>query len=165
MTNSPAHHGSQGMIPGDEQMDQLLREFFRNEIPAELEAGPFATATLVAEDARPNHAAPAVQSPGLTIVAQDRSTKSPAGSRGMMTAAVMTSIAACLLAAVALLPGRSDNGQSNQNATAVVPEEESTMPVSSEGQTNSHPVGDNNLTIEEVDSIEIKTAPNTAPQK
>ncbi len=33
MTNSPEHRGSQGMIPGDEQMDQLLRRFLPDDIP------------------------------------------------------------------------------------------------------------------------------------
>lgn len=146
MTNSPANRGSQGMIPGDEQIDQMLREFFRDEIPASLASGPFAE----------SQSTPVTQ---LTIVAQQR-TDAPhsSGSRRMLTVTVITSLAACLLAAVALLPDRS-NGVSSKNSTAVIPETETTMPVSSDGQTQSHPVGDNNLSIEEVDSIDIKSPP------
>ncbi len=57
----------------------------------------------------------------LTIVAEQRTDAAQtSGSRRMLTVTVVTSIAPAFLAAVALLPDRS-NGVSSQNSTAVIP--------------------------------------------
>ncbi len=143
MTNSPAHRGSQGMIPGDEQMDQLLRDFFRKRFQQRW---------------HPVLCRIAINS-GDSADDRCRTTNRRCADFRFSSHVdhdVVTSIAACLLAAVALLPDRSI-GVSSKNSTAVIPETESTMPVSSDVQSQSHSVGDDNLSIEEVDSIDIKS--------
>lgn len=132
MNSSSVNQNAAGMIPNDDQMDQLLRTFFDREVPADLDS-------IVI---------PAVirKSPELTIVTTHGS---PAAvhrnSRGLVVISVIASLAACVIAAVALGP-----------QSTVSPNTESTMPVSSQGRSSDSAIGDDRTSLEEIDAIEIK---------
>ncbi len=121
------------MIPGDDQMDQLLRTFFDREVPADL--GTFAFGR-----------SPEQTSPELTIVSTQAAPRPSHGkSRGLVVISVVASLAACIIAAIAVGP------QSNQQTGSG-----SMMPVSSQGTRSDAAVGDDRTSLEEIDSIEIK---------
>ncbi len=131
MNSSSVNQNTEGMIPSDDQMDQLLRTFFDREVPADLDSVVIPAAIR--------------KSPDLTIVSTHGSMASAhRNSRGLVVVSVITALAACVIAAVALGP-----------QSTVSPNTESTMPVSSQGNGSDSAIGDDKTSLEEIDSIEI----------
>ena len=147
--NSSANWAQNGM-PSDDQMDSLLRDFFRLEVPTQLshplQLNPITTATIAT----------------LTVAPESRLEHSR--TRSARFIAVTTSVAAMALAVLVVISGNDSppaNGSNVANgvieAPAATPNVDEPMLVSPEGdsQAPTTAVGPDGITLEETDSIEL----------
>ena len=147
--NSSANWAQNGM-PSDDQMDSLLRDFFRLEVPTQLshplQLNPIPAATIAT----------------LTVAPESRLEHSR--TRSVRFIAVTTSVAAMALALLVVISGNDSppaNGSNVANAIieapAATPHVDEPMLVSPEGdsQAPTTAVGPDGITLEETDSIEL----------
>jgi len=154
MNDSP--NSRAGRIPSDDQMDGLLRDFFAAETPAALRQ-PFHRIAVAGE---PNTPLVKDQWPAVAAASLPR-------SRRMIVVACVSTLALSLLVAIQTntrqpvkngpLPS-SDLATSTRQSEAPATPVDSLMLVSPNGDTKStvHPVGEDGVTLEETDSIELK---------
>ncbi len=154
MNDSP--NSRAGRIPSDEQMDGLLRDFFAAETPAALRQ-PFHQLAAAGE---PNTPLVKEQWPAVASARLPR-------SRRIIVVACVSTLALSLLVAVQTKSRQpAQNGLLQNSEIATSPQQsaasampvESLMLVSPNGNTKSaaHPVGEDGVTLEETDSIELK---------
>jgi hypothetical protein len=150
MNDNAAINRAESRTPSDDQMDALLRDFFRLEVPTELNQ-PF----------RRNQSATATVA--TLTVAPERRTEQP-GPRSVRFVAVSASVAAMALAVLVVISG--NNGPSSHVSKGAAGGSESPGPtpgidkpmlVSPEGdsRTSTSPVGSDGVTLEETDTIEL----------
>ncbi len=127
----------------DAQLEGMLREFFRNEVPAEL-GRPFVP---------PSHE----NSTTLSIVAASESISTPKNRRSPM--AVISALAAMAMTAVVVMNWDSSASQVPQTSqkTLVVSPDEKMMDVSKDGGAtkSTHVVGEDGVTLEETDGVDL----------
>ena len=147
--NSSANRAQNG-IPSDDQMDFLLRDFFRLEVPTELNH-PLRLNAMAAEAA-------------TTLTVATENIVEPSRPRSVRFIAVALSVAAMALAVLVVI-SRNDvppsNGSNVANgifaAPAATPNDEKPMLVSPEGDSHASKktVGPDGVTLEETDVIEL----------
>ncbi len=147
MNDNSSTNEPQNKLLSDDQMDSLLRDFFRLEVPLELNQPlPFcgATATTLIVAADPEH--------------------QPTRPRSVRFIAVAASVAAMAMAVVvAISAGTSPPSDGSQIANGLLntpletPNTEKPMLVSPQGdsQKSSTAIGSDGVTLEETDTIEL----------
>jgi len=148
--NSSANRAQNGM-PTDDQMDSLLRDFFRLEVPTEL-----------SRPVRLNAMASAAVT--TLTVAPENTVERTSRPRSVRFFAVALSVAAMALAVMVVI-SRDDVSPSNGSnvangifdAPATSPNVDEPMLVSPEGDSHAptKTVGPDGVTLEETDSIEL----------
>ena len=147
--NSAANH-AESHIPSDDQTDALLRDFFRLEVPTELNQplgrNPLATATVATLTRAPEHRS------------------EPSRPRSVRFVAVSTSVAAMALAVLVMISGNnppsshvSNGANGGTESPDATPEIDKPMLVSPEGDSrpSTKAVGQDGVTLEETDTIEL----------
>lgn len=157
--NDSTPRRSHGRMPSDAQMDHLLRDFFRLETPTELNHSfrvPFADAT---------------SRPALTVAQGGTELKAPVQiNRRFAVASALTVLALSLIVMIQMRESAPATGSpvTNTEGEHHSPEspDEQLMLVSPQGdsgaQTNQ--VGDDGVTLEETDSIEVKPLRSAEPK-
>ena len=153
MNDNSSTNEPQNKLLSDDQMDSLLRDFFRLEVPVELNQ-PL--------QLRPTTATVETTATILTVAAELENQSTP--PRSVRFVAVAASIAAMAMAvAVTISAGTSppSNGRTiangSLNGPADTPEIDKPMLVSPHGDSkeSTKPVSPDGLTLEETDSIEL----------
>ena len=148
-----------GRMPSDDQMDGLLRDFFASEVP------PALNQTFRRPTKSPKKSVELASS--LTIIAdtdplfQTR----PRGGRLAVGSAIAVLAMSTLLALN--LRSSSDTSESSNGGLTTIPAVEAAAPaellmlVSPNGDLKqaTHPIGEDGVTLEETDSIELKPKP------
>ncbi|MEZ6123860.1 MAG: hypothetical protein R3C49_11865 [Planctomycetaceae bacterium] len=132
----------------DEKMDQLLTAFYALEVPEQLEQLPSSWSKLqvTRADLRPS--------------TSDSKRSAPVGTFGRGLAVAAATLAACLAVVAISSPQTSENVPGG-TVTEVQPEVDpgnATFNVSSDGASQS--LGNDQPTLEEIDSIELNPVPN-----
>jgi hypothetical protein len=143
MSNSPTNQigGNQnGRTPSDEQMDSLLKDFFRLEVPAELNRAFQRPSSRV--------------EPSLVIAATEWDTAIT--QKRSSRAIVAATLSLLALSLVMFVQVANDGGSSI--ATKQSDKKEDLMLVSPKAQSDSlPPITEDGVTLEETDSIELKS--------
>lgn len=147
MTDNSSTNGPPGRLPSDDQMDLLLHDFFRLEVPAELDQplkpGPLAAASLTVVSKR--------------YVEQSR-------PRTVQRVAIVASVVAMAMSVLLVIsPDNSQpsNGHDIANgilkSAGVTPGIDNPMLVSPEGNhlKSSRAVGPDGVTLEETEGIDL----------
>ncbi|MBL8809998.1 MAG: hypothetical protein JNM43_07470 [Planctomycetaceae bacterium] len=133
------------MSLNEAQLEGLLREFFRNEVPSELN--------------RPFVAPARANTPTLTILSDaPADTRGPARHR-RSPMAVISALAAIAMTAVVVMnwdPAGSHVPQTSERTPVVAPEER-LMDVSKDGgaKKSTQVVGEDGVTLEETDGVDL----------
>lgn len=141
-TNNQMGGNQSGRMPSDEQMDSLLKDFFRYEVPVELNR-PFQRPTIVM--------------PQTVVVAQEA--MSPPKSTSQRPRAIVAA-ALALLALSLVMFVQVNHEDSVALAKKKSGQGEDLMLVSPKADTKSgQAVSDDGVTLEETDAIELKAHP------
>lgn len=144
MNDNSTTNRDQSRMPSDDQMDSLLRGFFRLEVPAELNQplrrNPFATATAATLTLAQEHHVEQLRPRSVRIVG------------------VAASVAAMALAVLVLVSDNHKplaNGSGFAGRDTTTPDNNTPMLVSPQGnsRTATKVVGPDGVTLEETDSI------------
>lgn len=145
MSNSPDNQpGSNrnGRMPSDEQMDCLLKDFFRYEVPSELNQ-PFQRPMVIVAQ--------------TIVVAHDRVSSQAKLSRRPR---IIVASALALLALSLVVMVQVHQEDASIVAGKTPDQSEVLMLVSPKADTKSgQPVSDDGVTLEETDTIELKARP------
>ena len=152
MNDNSSTNRAQSRIPSDDQTDSLLRDFFRREVPAELN-----------QPLRRSALATATAAAATLALASDHHVEHlrPRSARFVGVAA---SVAAMALAVLVLISGKAElpsNGSGfagrETRPPATTPDTDEPMLVSPQGdsRTSTKVVGPDGVTLEETDSIEL----------
>ena len=153
MNDNSATNHAESRMPSDDQTDALLRDFFRLEVPTELNQplrrNQLATATMATLTRAPEH----------------RSEQSR--PRSVRFVAVSASVAAMALAVLVMIAGNNplllngnglaDGTTEDSKAPGTTTNLDKPMLVSPEGdsRTSTKAVGQDGVTLEETDAIEL----------
>ena len=143
-------------MPSDEQMDALLRDFFAAEVPPALNQGFRRPAVEQKKSAE--------LASSLTIVADHDPIFQirPPGGRLVVGSAIAVLAMSVMLALVNRPDGLSSSPVATTPAAVTAPiPSEVLMLVSPKGDSKeaSHPIGEDGVTLEETDSIELRPKP------
>ncbi|MEJ7595987.1 MAG: hypothetical protein WKF77_31135 [Planctomycetaceae bacterium] len=153
MSNNSSANRVQSGMPSDDQMDSLLSDFFRLEVPTELN-----------QPLRQNQLAAATATTSKVVAG--RRVEQPR-SRTVRFVAVAASVAAMALAVLVVISGNNGlplNGSGLASGTTgdtkspgTTPEIDQPMLVSPEGdsRTPTKAIGPDGVTLEETDTIEL----------
>ncbi|MFO1001799.1 MAG: hypothetical protein U0936_15790 [Planctomycetaceae bacterium] len=152
--NDSSNKRSSGKIPSEEQMDGLLKDFFKLETPSGLNR-PFRRPVVSRQEST---AASVVTLPTSETTAAPRSHK-------MVVASAIAVLAMSLIVAMKVQKPTTSGG----NTASTTPKAQSAEPaerlmlVSPNGDARStQAVGEDGLTLEETDSIELKPQKHSA---
>ena len=148
MNENSETNGGQRRLPSGDEMDALLRDFFRFETPLELNQ-PLRC-----------HGLPIAAVATLTLAPEHH--VEPLRSRSIRVVGVAASVVAMALAGLVLVSGKHElrsngNGFAGRAPLATPSEIDKPMLVSPQGDSrgSSKAIGPDGLTLEETDSIEL----------
>ncbi len=133
MNDNSSTNGSHGSIPSDQQMDLLLQDFFRLEMPAELN--------------RPFLAVPVAGASPVTLSVQEEQRAVQQRPRSVRFFSMAVAVASMGLATVMIL--------SNSNSRPAGPQKPMLVSPHGDAQKPTAIVGPDGVTLEETDSIEL----------
>lgn len=150
MNDNSATNHAESRLPSDDQTDALLRDFFRLEVPTELNQPLrrhlLATATVATLTRAPEHR------------------PEPSRPRSVRFVAVSASVAAMAMAVLVMISGNnppsshvSNGANGGTESPRLTPEIDKPMLVSPEGDSrpSTKAVGPDGVTLEETDTIEL----------